>query len=222
MSLDKNALAVAADRLAAMYRGGSEDEPFHAMATVAIEAYLAALPTTSVSEPTGHCAKCGRDWGDVGVERCDECPTTDAPSEPVSDLVKRLRGFAQAYPEDMFPPLTEEERGQLGGEIISRASAEMGRHFAKFATEAADALEHRSLAEGWRPIETAPKGKSVIVALQDEEAGWIVAEARYRDVGDDDDGWWWANETPGDYYANRIDAPPPSLWQPLPQPPEAK
>lgn len=56
-------------------------------------------------------------------------------------LSDNLRGFVEAYSESFFPPLTEAERGRLGGAVISRASAAMGRHFAAFAGEAADALD---------------------------------------------------------------------------------
>jgi hypothetical protein len=56
-------------------------------------------------------------------------------------LIKRLRDTAQAYPLDIFPALTPQEREALPTGIISRISAGMGRHFSRLFTEAADALE---------------------------------------------------------------------------------
>lgn len=62
---------------------------------------------------------------------------------------------------------------------------------------------------GWQPIETAPKDKSIIV--------WddgIIGEGYY----DGEDGsWWWANISRHDYTGSPIY---PTLWQPLPAPPE--
>lgn len=52
---------------------------------------------------------------------------------------ERLRSFSKAYSEDVFIPFTEEETKQWSV-IITRASAAMGRHCAKFMSEAADAL----------------------------------------------------------------------------------
>lgn len=55
-------------------------------------------------------------------------------------LVERLRSFAEAYPEDIFIPLTAEETKTYSS-IITRASGGMGRHFATFAVSAADEIE---------------------------------------------------------------------------------
>lgn len=63
----------------------------------------------------------------------------------------------------------------------------------------------------WRPIETAPKAKCVLVALSDG----YVGEAYSRNEGDEDDGWWWGNTSPGDYTAEKI-SPEPTHWMPLP------
>ena len=64
-----------------------------------------------------------------------------------TELVAKLIGFSSAYPEDMFPPLTKAEIAELPRGILDRASAAMGRHVAKFAKEAADAVEaqHREI-----------------------------------------------------------------------------
>lgn len=50
-----------------------------------------------------------------------------------------LRDFARAYPEDVFTPLTASER-KAYPTLITKASADMGRHFGKFALEAADRI----------------------------------------------------------------------------------
>ena len=55
-------------------------------------------------------------------------------------LVERLRDFAEAYPEDVFAPLPQ-DKIKAYSDIVTRASAGMGRHFAKFAKEAADEIE---------------------------------------------------------------------------------
>lgn len=56
-------------------------------------------------------------------------------------LIERLRSFSEAYPTDIFPELTAEEREALPRGIIDRISAGMGRHCAKIMIEAAEALE---------------------------------------------------------------------------------
>jgi hypothetical protein len=57
-------------------------------------------------------------------------------SQNIYDL---LRGFEQAYPKDVFPPLTDQETAEHS-EIIAKASAQMGRHMAQFTTQAADEI----------------------------------------------------------------------------------
>lgn len=54
-------------------------------------------------------------------------------------LISDLRGFAVAYPEDIFTPLTPEEIEEHPL-IITKASASMGRHFQQWFTAAADML----------------------------------------------------------------------------------
>lgn len=70
-------------------------------------------------------------------------------------LLRQLRSWSKAYPEDVFIPFTEEERKEHSL-IITRASGAMGRHMAKFTDEAADyieqqqrALEHYANREAW-------------------------------------------------------------------------
>lgn len=72
-----------------------------------------------------------------------------APDElEVDDFVRKLRDFEQAYSTEFFAPLTEAEKDEMGGFLLSRVSAEMGRHLAKFLTQAAAALEqaHSTIA----------------------------------------------------------------------------
>lgn len=56
------------------------------------------------------------------------------------DLVRRLRDVASAYPEDIFPPFTDDERRE-NSVIISRASGNMGRFLSKPMLEAAARIE---------------------------------------------------------------------------------
>jgi hypothetical protein len=62
----------------------------------------------------------------------------------VDEIIQRLRSFARAYPESMFPELTKEERAMIikvYPGFIDRASASMGRHIGKQLDEIADELE---------------------------------------------------------------------------------
>lgn len=54
-------------------------------------------------------------------------------------LAERLLNASEAYPEDVFLPLTPAERAEHG-DIVQRASAQMGRHFSSLLREAAEAL----------------------------------------------------------------------------------
>lgn len=54
-----------------------------------------------------------------------------------------LRGYAKAYPEKIFTPLSQAERDALPPGTVDRLSAEMGRHFAPTFTRAAVELERR-------------------------------------------------------------------------------
>jgi len=73
-----------------------------------------------------------------------------------NELADLLESFSRAYPEEIFPPLTEDERKALPRGIIDRCSGAMGRHFAKFAAQAAAALreseEWRRDAEKWADV----------------------------------------------------------------------
>jgi hypothetical protein len=62
----------------------------------------------------------------------------------LEQLVNRLRQWANAYPEDMFPPLSKEELATVQKAFpgfLDRASASMGRHIGKQLNELADELE---------------------------------------------------------------------------------
>ena len=56
-------------------------------------------------------------------------------------LLERVQQFAAAYPESMFPEITEEERTWLiktRPGLLDRISASMGRHMAKALLESLD------------------------------------------------------------------------------------
>lgn len=65
----------------------------------------------------------------------------------MSELVDRLHSLTKAYPEDVFTPLTPEEIEQHSN-IVTRASASMGRHFAGILTDAADRIAALDAANG--------------------------------------------------------------------------
>ena len=62
--------------------------------------------------------------------------------------------------------------------------------------------------DGWKPIETAPKDRSVIIV---SEKG-AVGEAQWEEGA----GWYWAGHHSTDHYGYQIW---PTHWQPLPAPP---
>lgn len=64
-------------------------------------------------------------------------------------------------------------------------------------------------AEGWRPIESAPRDQPVIVTN-----GESVGEASYHES---DNGWWWAGYHPTDASDGYVWQP--THWRPLPAPP---
>ncbi len=60
--------------------------------------------------------------------------------DQMAELAARLHDFGKAYPVEIFPEITDAERAEHSG-LITRAAAQMGRHFAKFAVPAADLIE---------------------------------------------------------------------------------
>ena len=80
------------------------------------------------------------------------------------ELVHTLRSFGLAYPEDMFGPVSEDER-LLYGNLITRNSAAMGRHCAKFMAQAADMIE--ALSKPSAPVDARD-------ALPDEPADFTA------------------------------------------------
>ena len=73
----------------------------------------------------------------------------------MKDITERLKDAAQAYPADIFLPVTREQR-EAHPQIVTRASAAMGRHFSPMFTEAADEIERlrgllrECMAADWR------------------------------------------------------------------------
>jgi hypothetical protein len=62
----------------------------------------------------------------------------------IEQIIHRLRQWADAYPEDMFPPLSKEELATIQKVFpgfVDRASASMGRHMGRQLRELADELE---------------------------------------------------------------------------------
>lgn len=60
--------------------------------------------------------------------------------DQMAELAARLHDFGKAYPVEIFPEITDAERAEHS-RLITRAAAQMGRHFAKFAVPAADLIE---------------------------------------------------------------------------------
>lgn len=84
-------------------------------------------------------------------------------SDTPHTLVERLRSFAEAYPEDIFIPLTADET-KAHSTIVTRASGGMGRHFAPFAVAAADEIERLQADLAARDAEIA-RLRAVIAEL---------------------------------------------------------
>lgn len=62
----------------------------------------------------------------------------------LEEYAERLRDFGRAYPTTVFHVPTDEERAWLHAErpgLHDCLSAEMGRHMAKFTTQAADKID---------------------------------------------------------------------------------
>lgn len=62
----------------------------------------------------------------------------------VEDLIHQLQSLAGLYPEDIFRPLSEDDRAAIPNltpeGLSDRIAAHMGRHWSKWFTQAADAL----------------------------------------------------------------------------------
>ena len=62
----------------------------------------------------------------------------------IDDIIHRLRQWADAYPEDIFRPLSENERITIHGTYpgyMDRIAATMGRHIGEQMRAIADDLE---------------------------------------------------------------------------------
>lgn len=69
--------------------------------------------------------------------------------EAIEDVAHQLRQWADAYPEEMFGPLTAEERQavmKVFPGLVDRVAAMMGRHIGKRMREIAGELD-RALVE---------------------------------------------------------------------------
>lgn len=73
----------------------------------------------------------------------------------------------------------------------------------------ADAKAQKPVA--WLDIESAPKDRPVIVAVERQgDPKWVVGEAHYYEDGE---AWYWAGNDPSDSWGGPIY---PTYWQPLP------
>lgn len=106
-------------------------------------------------------------------------PTSAPLPERLEEQAERMESFAQAYPEAFFPPLTPEQRAHAGDSIITRASAEMGRHFSRFATAAAHAL--REAAAALDKCERHARGQVTVTAEIQRELHEAKAAIAQRD-----------------------------------------
>lgn len=91
----------------------------------------------------------------------------------IENQIHQLRMFTEAYPEDMFAPLSEDEI-KAHSEIVSRSSATMGRHCAKIFAQAADTI-------GSLQSELAALRKEMEEA---RKAGMIEAADLINNIGD--------------------------------------
>lgn len=89
----------------------------------------------------------------------------------VDEFVRKLRDFEQAYSTEFFVPLTEAEKNEMGGFLLSRVSAEMGRHLAKFLTQAAARIEQASslLAEKDEQIRALMNERTSLIETKREQ-----------------------------------------------------
>ena len=88
--------------------------------------------------------------------------------------------------------------------------------------------------QGWQPIETAPKGRNVLVAYQNKLGKWRIVRACYYEAGTleaaeesddfDEDGYaspGWREECETNDYIHQVEGEP-LYWHPLPSAPVTK
>lgn len=81
-------------------------------------------------------------------------------------VVRWLRDYIEAYPVDVFPPLTPDQITQ-NAEIVSRASAAMMRHIAPVLSAAIETIEN--LSHSSEPCEVRAFGTSIDAPSQKSE-----------------------------------------------------
>lgn len=69
-------------------------------------------------------------WRKAMISVRDTALSHAAGQEVVEALIEEVQAFADAYPTDVFGPVTDDEREQYGS-LIARASASMGRHMGR-------------------------------------------------------------------------------------------
>lgn len=93
----------------------------------------------------------------------------------MKDITERLKDAAEAYPVDIFPPVTAEQRDTYPA-VVTRASAQMGRHFSPMFIEAAKEIEIlRELAADAKTFVAFAYANGVMGA---EECGRRIEAAR--------------------------------------------
>jgi len=108
--------------------------------------------------------------------------------EEFEEAAWRLQKWAEAYPEDIFRPLTDLDRKEHPG-LITRASAGMGRHMSPFMLKWANLLTQAAAMV--RAHKIRPRGKSVYpelvaMARDAERYRWLENNQplRIREDGD--------------------------------------
>lgn len=73
----------------------------------------------------------------------------------------------------------------------------------------------------WRPIETAPRDGTVLLACVKQDGTQLVGEAHWvEETSADCAAWWWAQQDPGDPHSEPIQMMwVITHWRPLPAPP---
>ena len=95
-------------------------------------------------------------------------------------LSERLLERAEAYPEDVFGPITDDER-KFYASIIQRAAAQMGRHMAPMLREAAalaKSVETAATGEVWQHAYIDGQRSSSIVITREPEDGLAIMGQR--------------------------------------------
>lgn len=92
-------------------------------------------------------------------------------------------------------------------ELRDDASPHLGDGWSLHRKRQADTIAAFIAAQGWRPIETAPKDWTHVLVVDDGTVG----EARWTD-----DGWYWGSDHSSNPWSCLLN---PTHWMPLPAAP---